>query len=64
MKNVSDYQKDIYGLNTNMPGDEDNKEKVDKIHETIKERLDEAMVSIYKLMYLESYRSNAISFSN
>lgn len=63
MKNVSDYQKDIYGLNTNMPGEKNNKENVKKVNQIVKDKLDTAMVVIYKLMYLESYRSNAISFS-
>lgn len=62
MEKVSRYLKESYELKTKMLGDEAT--KVKGINKNIKERLDEAMVFIYKLMYLESYRSNAISFSN
>ena len=63
MKKVSDYQKDIYGLNTNMPSEDENKKTVSDVNQVVKKKLEAAMVIIYKLMYLESYRSNAISFS-
>lgn len=67
MEKVSMYLKESYELKAKMlddEDDEDDKKTVEEISTIIKDLLAGAMVCIYKLMYLESHRSNAISFSN